>query len=777
MQIINTYILSYNVEQTNKDKALLSNIETTKQWCIYLHHGLQRCFLEDYSCLTDLYNHLVLHVQKLMVWCHPSIYATTEDINSSYNISNIAAGTPCGRSHVAVPQSELYIRWYLRVMQLFYINITFLRFEVLDSGTHCHASAFKMVEYLIRSREWNQRSNWRYCGHRPPWTELVQSSLLIASIHQVELRNHFNISFIYYTIEHSKYKKYENHYILYETFTLATSNVYLTMKEPDLDSITWVINVHVGFLVRFLHVQLSHPFGVLNVYDGPKKSFTLHTIMEPANIIHPDILSDYFAIFMELHLKRTNLSMIGIEILHLNYIRERAMAQRLSLSTSTTIRSRNLILHQMFFFETSNKQFPNISLEVRQLDGWNEGGCNLGGFAIVQNIGFSDEDGTYEDKFVTSGPYCPGGSLGLPFTSEYGFSSLVLNNYCYLVLYSYGSDYNIDVDIIVTISDCEGIVDPALTCPGLLATDQLDYFHSDIQRGSYKISCNYVVSLEVYQIQLYRLQSCLVVQALHHGHRFPYNLEIFSSANVQWNLKIPPCQRYDGIFIDINIVTLAWGEQVSGIHRVITMLNNRYLRLREVSVMQMRNEYKLSFYHSSLLVKIEPYEIRESTCMMMKKSSHSAVSYMGYEKALITRLACLCAVGIYSTPTLYMYSLIPRYMFHRAQTAVVYFEILDTNNYCSRYNSANDILTVTIRDIMAQSLYVGKEGVQCSVPDVTVNIIYERHEMCSDFIIQFQRYKLNLFTRIEGPFVYESFFVEVCYMYIKYLYIYISNVL
>ena len=191
------------------------------------------------------------------------------------------------------------------------------------------------------------------------------------------------------------------------------------------------------------------------------------------------------------------------------------------------------------------------------------------------------------------------------------------------------------------------------------------------------------------------------------------------------------------------------------------MVDSSYLRLEDVSVMQLRHLHTWSFHHSSLLLMIQPHEIIGIPCMMLNESSHSAISYMGYRDALSTRLSCLCAKGIYSTPTLYTYTLIPRYMFRVGETAVVYLEILSTN--CSHSNSTRDIFTVTIRDIMTQSLYVGKEGLQCSVPDVSVNIFYDRHDMCSVFIIQFQRYKLKLFTTMMGSLFYESF-VEVCYI-------------
>ena len=508
----------------------------------------------DYSCLTDLYNNLVLHLHKLMVWCHPSIYASTENIHSSYSIRNIAAEVPCGRAHVAVPQSELLIRWYVKVIHLFYINITFLRFEVLDSGTHCSASSFKMIEYLYTSREWHQRSNWRYCGYRRSWTELVQSNMLFAMINQVELRNHFNISFIYFAIEHNKFIKYENHYISHDIFSLTQTRLHCALEEPGLNYITWVINVHLGFLARLSFLQLNHPLEVLNIYDGPKKLFPLHSIIESTNITHPYVLSQYFIIFIELKLNQNQLSMINKTIFLLNYTRDLAIAQKLSLNTSTTIQSRDLLLHQLFLFETSNKQFPNISLEVRQLDGWNEGGCNLGGFAILHNISLHDKD---VHVVVTSGPYCPGGSLGQPFISEYGLTSLVLNNYSYLALFSYGSDYHIDVDILVTASECEGLFDPVLPCPGLLEVDQLNYFRTEIQYESYKYSCSYAANVEIYAIRLLRLRGCLVVQAVHHGHKFEYNLELFHSANVELNLTITTLQKYEGSFINTNVLTLS----------------------------------------------------------------------------------------------------------------------------------------------------------------------------------------------------------------------------
>ncbi len=124
-----------------------------------------------------------------------------------------------------------------------------------------------------------------------------------------------------------------------------------------------------------------------------------------------------------------------------------------------TIRNTDRSLHKVFELFPSRLGYPNISLNIRRFDGFNDGGCASGGVLF----GLFTE--SKEFKSVFSGPFCSFSYLNQPFFGHKGLNHTVLGRQILFIVYAYSPLYHVDFDLILSGSECEGILEPVYMCP------------------------------------------------------------------------------------------------------------------------------------------------------------------------------------------------------------------------------------------------------------------------------------------------------------------------
>ena len=423
--------------------------KVSKLWFVYLCRPLQSTLStsrQDY--LAEQYIPLVSRCDRMIHWCQ----ASNENLKTLHNVEHLIQKLPCGRLHITKRKSGHIFKRLITVGKAFYINITFLRFEILDSGRHCSESSFKMAEYITPGH-WHQRDYWRYCGYKPPWSETIQSNRLRIHLNQVELRNHFNISFMYYVIVHKKFINYTKHQI-YNTKQGIHSFTF-TIQGYTKDGTSWLVNFPPSYIVHIQELSICCLDGNFQIFDGPKRLFKIYKLLKNTTdevLKRLDIYSIHFEVLIELYVRKPYDNVLH-EIMEFTYDREMAPNKRLLLNSNTTVKSNHKILHSVFLLQGEHMPYPNVSFNVRAFEGWNDGGCNLGGFAVVQHQSNSN-------KSMISGPYCQGGTVNQPLVTKYGLKYLIFSgNRTYLVIYAYGSEYHIDIDVVVSGSKCECLLD------------------------------------------------------------------------------------------------------------------------------------------------------------------------------------------------------------------------------------------------------------------------------------------------------------------------------
>ena len=138
-----------------------------------------------------------------------------------------------------------------------------------------------------------------------------------------------------------------------------------------------------------------------------------------------------------------------------------------------------------------------------------------------------------------------------PFIARYGLTSLVLPSYSYFIIYAYDNLYTIDIDIKVSISRCEGILDIDQVCmldphtgtpPGDIQrwvpnlTKFVRYFTLQCaqstpttQEGGYHCTTNIILWVNE--------GHCIVYQSIWLNLRLPYCLRIQGDGHATYHSK------------------------------------------------------------------------------------------------------------------------------------------------------------------------------------------------------------------------------------------------
>ena len=436
------------------DDAVDVSFSSGKKWFVYLSEALQ-ISTQNEPCMEDYYIEYDKHVKHLMEWCHP--HAHDIDVKLWPAGTNLLAFLPCGYVNNVEKHNEVVVQWHISVNIAFYLNVTFLRFEFQDSGEECSSTNLKIAEH--RQGGWRSRWYWSYCGYRRPWSETILSNRAGLEINQKDLKYSFNVSFMYYIINRDNYLGSELYYK--ENITYGQQGVYYHIENSHY--IRWLIKQHICYVTHFSVVKLIHFVGLFDIYDGPSEKYSIFSLEQTTRdtfVADVDATSEYYTTVVTLMPHKSNYNFNGSKVMHLSFDEKKMRETRALLNSRTRIHNDGRsLLAAVYSISGEVGQYPNVTFNIRKFEGWNEGGCNMGGFAFVQPM-------TGEERtLVTSGPYCPGGSSNQPFIAEHGPKYIVLSrNETLLVIYAHGSEYIIDLDVMVSVSLCEGMFEFPLLC-------------------------------------------------------------------------------------------------------------------------------------------------------------------------------------------------------------------------------------------------------------------------------------------------------------------------
>ena len=202
----------------------------------------------------------------------------------------------------------------------------------------------------------------------------------------------------------------------------------------------------------------------------------------------------------------------------LRYTSQSIDLESLRIGEVTTLYNAEGLLYKGYYIRDNGVKFPNVSFTIRKFEGWNKNYCHFGGFIWINKI----MTGSAHQSNNELGPFCSKSLPSHPFLRNIGPKYIVLGSFdYYLIFYAYGPLYNIDIDIHIHASDCEGLFEPQFMCftpqdiavPNLNETRNLRRY---IRGSHYETLCfiEKQDKIQLYLVQTYNIKKCLVMQSI-----------------------------------------------------------------------------------------------------------------------------------------------------------------------------------------------------------------------------------------------------------------------
>ena len=719
------------------------DLSSNKTWFVFLSEALQRSTQEEF-CITNYYLNYYKHLLQLLDWCHP--HRHVDDVKLWPFVSNLLSFVPCGLVNAVKKYDQYLVKWLITANVDFYVKVTFLRFELPDSGGDCSLSALKIGAF--QNGRWNSNWHWSYCGNRPPWSETIESYKVIMAINQQLFNYRFKVSFMYYITDPSEYLETDFYYR--DDITDGLQEVYYQIQY--IYSIKWIIKLPICYVAHFSTIKLINFVGQFHIYDGTKEKYRIFSLsqdMLDTFVVDADTMSAYFITVVKLLISNNNIDFTKVQVMELYYKKKMHHTRTsLNLDSKTQVQNNGHILHAAYSISGQDKQYPNVTFDVRNFHGWNEGGCNMGGFAILHQM--SDKDG----PLITSGPYCPGRGSNQPLITDHGPEYIILSkSETLLVIYAFGSEYMIDLDVIISISACEGLFNPPLLCQAQLETRQTKQTTSIW--NNFQLDCMSAIIDDVFMnIAIVRFSGCVVAQVVMCQKPVSYHLEIISRVYVNLEYRSPVHHSTSSGIIQLSYIGIFWSSIKLGPQQIRLITGNKTIDVGEVQSLTYQHKAEALYHESSLTIIMLQKDINyiggSAQCEIFNQSVMLQPLHIGrYLETEEIKLSSLCAAGYYKNAKIYGYTIVPRYKTHHGGLSNVYLDVQEVQ--CSDSVDVFSSLTITMRRIFSQSFQItGNKTIEIDVPNVSIVMALEKRNVCSTLIINYRVHVIWLLAQISG---------------------------
>ena len=645
---------------------------------------------------------------------------------------------PCGLVNEIVKHNEIIVSWEIRVNSNFYVNVTFFKFQIRDNGKDCYSSSSSLKIGAYKNGGWRSRWYWTYCGHRPPWSEIIGSNTVGMAINQNDIYFRFNVSFIYSIIDHNEYVEVDLKYI--DVGPILHQQINYEIRHEFC--LKWIINVSIGYVVHFSSTNLRNVLGWFHIYDGPKYNYTIFSLQQTLRnkfVYKINTTSKYYISVIKFLPQNRNKQFVGVKIIELSFTKQRLVSDtKVHLNRRVRIQHNGHILQSVYPLSLDT-HYTNITFNIRKFHGWNEGGCNMGGYAIIQQL---SKDNSI---LITSGPYCPGGGSNQPLITDDGPEYIVLSKWkTFLVIYAFGPEYWIDIDLIISTSLCEGFFDFPVICEAILEIPHNSYLI--IKWGHFQLTCKNFSSHDDYFIlvRLSKLVRCVMAQSILYRKQISFQLELLSKMHINMKLHSPLWYGVSEEPMYLGVIAVSWRDASTGYRRSEFLIDNKDLQIGDVTTLTYRQITFRTYHEVAMVMMIQTYNlsIGANKCEKIVESTVTVkqMRKIAHEHEIDDiKLTSICATGYYRKAMSYVYTIVPRYMAHHNHLSNVYFNIQNID--CGKLINMSSAVTIIMRRTFTQSFQITSNAtMQIEVPNVSVFLALEKYESCSIFIFQYRVY-------------------------------------
>ena len=502
----------------------LKHLNFSRPWMIVLRYQLQRTLLVTSYVPRLYYANLFRKSSMQMKWCVPNFTNAMAPITyTTANLIHIKTMVPCGYAQIIGGTKNEKTMWMTYTGKVFVIQLKFVVFEVDTSRNKCKNSTALAISEYVRDK-WKQVKNWGYCGFQKPWIKTLSSNYGAVMLREVHVRNPCNITFMYTSLDRETGQLYEKHekqkyiHMFLNSYTLLYSEQFHQVHG-------WLISVKIGYQLIFTKLELCCYLGQFQIFAGIEKLYLLLQRNTTANKKHLEILNvtnNYFTSFVYLQAKESFRNLVYIKLLSLSYNKVKVQTTQLRQHSVTTINSHNVMLYAAFKLPRKAGFFPNVSFTIRVFHGFTGANCYYGGYFIGNSFVTGLQTITYEQ-----GPYCNDSYPMHPIVGSNGPKYVVLGSFhYYLLFFAYGPFYNIDLDIVVGRSECEGLFEPVHLCSTSAVhvqksgesyvVDRAVKFRRYVKGSNFQLLCfvklNRYRNRIVFTFQFFKVNGCILLQ-------------------------------------------------------------------------------------------------------------------------------------------------------------------------------------------------------------------------------------------------------------------------
>ena len=666
--------------------------------------------------------------ELLTNWCQPkNINKTQQGHTKQTRLWNA-----CGYMTIILgirKHSLGYIIWTYRFLV---VQIHFRLFEMDASNTRCvHSSSLSLCQYRT---DWDCPLKWRYCGRHQPWLVTTSSHQVAAILEQLNVRSSCNISFSYTSID----MKIAGIYNKYDQRTLISRELLPSGVILDRNNIkaynNFVIVTKIGFNFHLNSINTSCFLGHIQIYAGDRnyhlvfyKKVTPEVVEEPVNVS-----VNYYLLSVEQYADEIHFSNSCDIYFMLGYTFRSIDVQSLRIGEVTTLNNAGGLLYKGYYIRYNSVKFPNVSFTIRKFEGWNENYCHFGGYIWINTI----MTGTAHEVNNELGPFCSKSLPSHPFVGDNGPKYIVLGSFDYfLIFYAYGPLYNIDIDIHIHASDCEGLFEPQSMCftPQDIAISNLNETRNLRRyiRGSHYETLCFIVKrdkIQFYLVQTYNIKKCLVVQGIslrkiyHEYYTFVGTMDIGLTVN-----KMPPYLSEgivtaaitgEGIFVTLNL-----HAHILNISSINKSLETSYLGISTMNLMLSMINHSQAMY-----IQLHVDVVNTTTDCINSVDKRNVIRANNHNTAGIIEITNMCGLLQYSIPFVYAFN----FQFHAGMWyGNSIFMYMHVHTWCTTNRTVNIFTVLAQAGTISHSVSMTKELYVLNQQYQPINIAYQNNIGCT----------------------------------------------
>ena len=593
----------------------------------------------------------------------------------------------------------------------------------------------RILEKIRKQRGWAYRDKWKFCGSKHPWITITGSNR-IALVTNVENAVSIPVMTVHYQIYEVKLQEYFQELSNVRERHVPRVNTILFQLKPS--ALISTRRFHVigkpGEVLYFVNSTCRLCRADCIAYDGfdlYHKLFEVH--LEAQDTVDLHHFSRYFRAYIILHFKDMDLSVQQKWLLGIT----RRLIDMINITEAYQVqldnRGLNQIVNYVLFVNFTDGKFPRLSIRSQVSNGFNEKDCAYGGVIIAQSVnGSMLTNDTY-------GPYCSRLLVFQPFLSESDFSELVFSSDPFmLIVYAFGPLYELKVDINVTTTVCEGIINPLTLCMRNDTNSQIPQ-GVNIVKSNYRYSCHGISTSEHYggmyfKILMTNLQVCIVIQQIPSALsdlNYIIRLKMFSDTTI-W-ISTPA-------FTEVTMQRTHWG-QVS-IHAsstdIIRSTANGPITYQDTPATTIQYLTRFAFHKLMYSVQLTHKKVIQR-CASYNESSHAVWETVFTRPRHFLALNSACGIGRYIKNYIYIFAFSNIYTRVRFLSGkfIEYVSVTTTLKFgCNSTNQTNTI-TITIVRMYTNTIQISEREFNLTLYSMLWALIIEKNDPCSVIVVKF----------------------------------------